>query len=333
MSSPYKLLIQSFGRENEYRRAVLAILSYFAYTSQPDTKVILFTDNPAWFHPYLKPYPVHYELLTAERIKAFRGEIDFLHRMKIAEIEVGFDVAGGNLLYADSDTFFTADPSPYMYRLSERLSFMHLREYMFKDLWNIPMPAATTFHEFVALIENQAFTLDNESEFRINPHEYSWNAGVIMLHASHKRFLKDVYALTDQFYPPTRNHASEQYAFSVILNRNTELHPCEAVIYHYWYRTKKQVIDDFLTKQLLSLQGKSTADQLSTVRDWVLNMEHVFKHHVFTLKDNSIQSFCDNKFANGYQWVAKAIFKGAWRDKIFLKDVMYHIKRHLLQIK
>src|SRR5689334_14514320 len=108
------LVLQSFGRENEYKRAILTIWSYFACSTAPlpASRVLLFTDNPGYFTAWFGGLPVSYVHLTPEKIKQMRGSIDFLHRMKIALIEESFQTLEGNILYADSDTFFTADPEP-----------------------------------------------------------------------------------------------------------------------------------------------------------------------------------------------------------------------------
>src|SRR5688500_15091363 len=110
-SEESSLVIQSFGRENEYKRAILTVLSFYANCSLPDeqTRLMLFTDRPEYFSSYLSGLPVDFILLTPEKIKEMRGNIDFLHRMKIAVIEEAFDKTGGNIIYADSDTFFVAD--------------------------------------------------------------------------------------------------------------------------------------------------------------------------------------------------------------------------------
>src|SRR5687768_10678009 len=108
------LVIQSFGRENEYRRAILTILSFYAYSSieMDKTSVLLYTDKPEYFYGYLDGLPVNYILLTPEKIKKMRGDIDFLHRIKIAVIEEALILSDGAILYADSDSFFTGDPKP-----------------------------------------------------------------------------------------------------------------------------------------------------------------------------------------------------------------------------
>ena len=50
------LVLQSFGRESEYKRAILATLSFYAFSSLPvdQTKVLLFTDQPEYFKKYFE---------------------------------------------------------------------------------------------------------------------------------------------------------------------------------------------------------------------------------------------------------------------------------------
>lgn len=325
------LAIQSFGRENEYRRAVLTILSYYAYTSRPvtATRVCLFTDRPEWFETYLSGLPVTYILLTPGKIKTMRGQIDFLHRMKIALIEETFTMAdGGNMLYADSDTFFTADPTPLEQQLTADKSFMHLWEYPFSDMKDVPLPAGETFRAFYKLITSRQFTGADGRTIAVTPEMSSWNAGVMFFHPSHARFIPDVYALTDQFYPGTHNHASEQYAFSVMLQNNTQLQPCDSVIYHYWYRVKKQITDELLQKKFTGAWAATRLeDKLADIRKMTAMLPAYYNAHILTYRDNAIQAFNENKFGQGYKWFGRTMLRTPFSQKPFLKDVLYHTKR------
>lgn len=326
-----KLVLQSFGRENEYKRAVLTILSYFAHSSllHTDSSVILFTDQPDYFKDYLKELPVTYISLTTSKIQQMQGDICFLHRMKIAIIEEAFKIGEGDMLYADSDTFFTADPTPLMEQLTADISFMHLLEYKFGSLRNMALPAGETFVRFLQLIEQQTFTLADGSPIKITPEDASWNAGVMMFHASHERFIPDVFALTDQLFPASKNHASEQYAFSIMMQRNTYLSSCDSVIYHYWYRIKKNIIDLYLQERLNDRWARlSLADKLAEVQHWTTILPAFFEKHFLTYRDNAIQAFNENNYAQAYPLAIKALWKNP-SDLEFVKDVLYHTKRYL----
>jgi hypothetical protein len=126
------------------------------------------------------------------------------------------------------------------------------------------------------------------------------------------------------------NHASEQYAFSIILQNNTQLQACDTVIYHYWYRVKKQIMDQFLAKNINEKWArKSLNEKLNDVKDWTKTLPYYFEKHELLLKDNAVQAFNENKFRNGYYWTMKAFFKNPIIGKKFLNDVLYHTKRKI----
>lgn len=323
------LVLQSFGREYEYKRAVFTILSFFAYSSLPaeKVKVILFTDNSGYFGEFLKGLPVEFVLLSEEKIKSMRGEIDFLHRMKIALIEEAFSLTNGPLFYTDSDCFFIADPKPILEQVSSQKAFMHLPEYPFvKDVED----KTSTYKNFYSLISCKDFRLTDGSILKVTPQHCSWNAGVMAFHPSHVRFIPDVYFLTDQFYPASQSHASEQYAFSLVLQEKVGLDRCDHVIYHYWYRIKKQIVDEFLDRRLIKnwLQ-LALEEKLKQVREWTLLLPRQFEKHVWMTRDHAIQAFNENKFSEGYRWAARALLQKPFGSGDFLKDSLYHLKRHL----
>jgi hypothetical protein len=329
----FTLVIQSFGRENEYKRAILTILSFYAHgpENRPD-ETLLFTDRPDYFAPYVSGLPVRYVLLTPEKIRNMRGSIDFLHRMKIALIEEAFQSTNGNLLYADSDTFFLSDPVDLMNHLAPGKSFMHVHEYDFEFMRAMPLPSGEPFRAYLELVEAGPLHLADGNLITVTAQHSSWNAGVMLLHKTHSALIPDIYALTDQTYPATGNHACEQYAFSIMLQERTELAPCDSVIYHYWYRVKKAIIDQFLEKNLdHPFIRLPLARKLKKVHAWTELLPRYLEQHVFTLRDNAIQTLNEDKFSEGYKWAVKALLKEPLNNKHFIRDVFYHMKRQLVK--
>lgn len=329
------LCVQSFGRETEYRRVILAVYSFYAKTAAEvsATRVVLFTDNPAYFEHYFQSLPVHYVLLTDARIRSMRGAIDFLHRMKIALIDEAFTITSGDLLYVDSDTFFITDPAPKLSALSPSCSFMHEREYSFDTLKDAELPAGATFQAFYRLLEARTFQLADGDLLRVLPTDYSWNAGVMFLHHSVSRLLPDVYTLTDQFYPDTANHASEQYAFSVVLQRQVTLQPCKDVVYHYWPRVEKKIVDLFLETQLgPTWAAKPFDEKVNDVYGWATHLPDYLATHVFMLRDNAIQAFNRSDYRTGFRNAWYAFLKRPF-DFAFNRDVLYHLRRFLSRKK
>lgn len=322
------LVVQSFGKESEYRRALFCMLSYWAHCGL--RQCMLFTDNPAYFKSQLPTFDLDIVLLTPEKIKTMRGAIDFLHRMKIALLEEAFQKTNGPLLYVDSDTFFVANPLPLAKRLSPQTAFMHKFEYNFNYLKSMPLPAGEPFQAFYQLITQKIFIGHDKQQIQVTPQMASWNAGVMFFHPSHRTFIPDVYTLTDQFYPATNNHASEQYAFSIMLQTKTQLEACDSVIYHYWYRVEKTIMDAMLNNFF------QTAHQdLDQLRTDVLTLTHslpaLIQNHILTLRDNAIQAFHTNDFRKGFGFAMRAILKNPWNKK-FLLDVGYHAKRGIKKL-
>lgn len=328
------LAIQSFGKESEYKRALFTVLSFFAHRPLDQyVQVLIFTDAPEWFQRVLVDLPIHYVRLSPEKIKVMRGEIDFLHRMKIALIEEAFQLYPQHkLIYADSDTFFTANPDGILAQITPDCAAMHLWEYQFDSMKDMALPAGKTFQAFYQLIQKQDFVLADGARIRISPQMSSWNAGLMFFHPEHKRLIPDVYALTNQFYPSTENHASEQYAFSIVLQQHTHLIPCAAINYHYWYRVKKQIADEFLQAQFTeAFLSDSLANQLVLVRQWTATLPQVFEQHVWMWRDHAIQAFNENRFKEGYKWTFKVLLKNPFANSSFVKDVFYHSKRYLFK--
>jgi hypothetical protein len=324
------LVVQSFGKEYELRRAIFSVLSYYACADSADWKTtFIFTDNPEYFHPYLAGLPVQYRMLTEEKIKSMRGEIDFLHRMKIAIIEEGFTLTDSGILYFDSDTFFVADPTSLIRQIDGGQVFMHLPEYPFVFLAQMKMPGAKTFHAFLDLIRTNEFTVSTGT-LVVKDDDYSWNAGVMGLPRQVKNYLSDVYTLTDYFYRPTLNHASEQYAFSVVLQKHAGIQRCDRYIYHYWYRIKKEVMDDFNERRLTTQFARLPLEKkLHVIRKAIAGMPEYLENHVLTLRDNAMQYFWSNDFGKGYRYALRALSKDVF-NLPFLKDILYHTKRFIL---
>jgi hypothetical protein len=323
------LVLQSYGNENEYRRAVFAIWSYFACSTSDEHEVTLFTDNPKFFELFLQGLPIRYITLTKAKIAEMRGSIDFVHRVKIAVIQEAFAISQTPMLYIDSDTFFISDPVPYMRHLSPALAFMHEFEYRFKEMEKFPLPAGATFLRYYKHIMSRTFRLPGGEEVKFSPEQVSWNAGVILLDPSHAAHLDDVLALTDQTYPGTENHGCEQYAFSFVLERHGAVEPCYDMVYHYWPKVKKNIADKFLLEKISAEWSLlNEREKLFAVKEWIKVFPGVFEEDVLMYQNRSILHFNDNEFREGYQNAWKALRKRPF-DVHFSRDVFYHVLRSI----
>ena len=327
------LVSQSFGRESEYKRVSLTLLSFYAQLDHTGIRTVLFTDRPDWFAQILHGLPVEYILLTPEKIKHMRGTIDFLHRMKIAMIEEVYQkYPEANLLYVDSDTFFIRNPDPLFAAIEAGNCFMHLREFAFEQVRYAAGDTGTKFSAYLRLMEQKPF-LTSRGEEHFTASHASWNAGVMGLPNFIKNDIPDVYAITEQSFPETDNHASEQFAFSFVLQTRYTLSACDEYVYHYWYVTKKKIIDLFTHKKISPLFMQAPlAQRLSTVKKWTEQLPHYFNRHILNYKDKSLLALDEDKVIAGYKWATRAMLKGGIFDVQFLRDIMYHNKRFLKRV-
>ncbi|MGC4057584.1 MAG: hypothetical protein QM743_05605 [Chitinophagaceae bacterium] len=324
------LVVQSFGRENEYKRVMLTVLSFFAFNDAAYTKVILFTDRPERFEKVFAGLDVHYVLLTGEKIQQMRGQIDFLHRMKIALIEEAFSLIGDRFLfYADSDSFFLQSIQSLLGQLDPETASMHLKEYLFEAMATFELPAGETFRAAHACFSEHVLNDASGNALKVDPKsEWSWNAGVMCFHPKQAEIIPDVYTLTDQIYPASGNHASEQYAFSIMLQRRYKMVPCFEYNYHYWYRTKKQIADWFLHDHIdAPFESLPLEDKISRAKGWVTRLRKEFRSNIRRVQDEAVQSFNRREFARGYAFAFKALLSSPGFNTSFYKDVLYHTKK------
>lgn len=328
------LVVQSYGREAEYSRGIFAIWSFFAHSdySKGESQALLFTDNPEYFKPYLKGLPVVYRLLTTEKIKAMRGAIDFVHRVKIEIIAEAFQLIDGPLFYLDSDTCFIQNPNFVVRELNPRKVFMHQYEYRFEAMKAIPLPAGTPFHLFYDFVMGQAFRLTDGTTIEISSEQVSWNAGVIVLLPEHQKFLPDVLKLTDDFYPDTHHHGCEQYAFNIVLGKKLSMGTCPETVFHYWPVVQKTIADIFLSDKITRKWAQATVEQKrNDIKKWTLALPAFIASHSLMLRNNAVQYFHENNFKAAWPLAIRVLFRHPLDAKLW-RDWLYHLKMNVLYL-
>ncbi len=194
---------------------------------------------------------------------------------------------------------------------------------------DFPLPSGIFAHRFYNLINEKYFKLFNGEEFKVDQNYFSWNAGAMFLPKISSKFLPDVYSLTDQFYPPTQNHAAEQFAFSVIFQKKFDVRACNHVIHHYWYRIDKQIMDCWLNKKInINWAIKSEEEKLEFIKQNTKQLPNRIRKNILTKRDKAIQYFHEKKYLIGYKYSFQAILKSPFNKK-FIYDILYHTKQFL----
>ncbi|UOQ70112.1 hypothetical protein [Hymenobacter cellulosilyticus] len=324
----------SYGRESEYRRAILTVLSFWSLYSDnaSATKTIIFTDNPEYFLPYLEGLDVEYALLTAEKIREMKGQHNFIHRLKIAVIEQVFTkYPAADLVYTDSDTFFIADPAQLIERIKPGVSFMHKAEYTLEERQEFSKEA----RDLVGLIADKPFAT-TVGEERYDASYRSWNAGALAFSPEVHPYLADVYMLTDEFYTVSKSLLSEQLAFSFILQKRTQMHPCDSYIFHYWQPEKKPVVDSLLAPLFTVEFGNlSLPEKYKVIRDFTSNLparidqllhEQRQTNKDIVLREDAIAALSKKEFGRFSKNAVSYLLKKP-TDTKFLKDILYYTKQ------
>lgn len=317
------LVLLSYGRETEYKRAIMAVLSFWAWYSgeKSDIRTIVFTDNPDYFKPFLPDLEVEYGLLTPEKLEAMLDGKAFIHRIKIAIIDEVFQrYPAEDLFFIDSDTFFVADAQPWLQSFAPGKSFMHLLEYSFEEAVNIysgfnqkQYPKA-----FIKLIESKTFRV-NQAEEQFNKYQFSWNSGVLGLNKEIATYMPDVYNLSAEFFEATGWIISEQLAFALILQTRTKVLPTEQYVHHYWGQRQKLFIDNILNAKLTDdFAHLGLRQKLVHVKKLTRQWPRLIK--LDKIQERAINNFTDNNVLAGCKYALYAFAQSPF-DFRFMKEL------------
>ena len=219
------LLYQAYGSPAILNEALLSILSYLRQPA--GAAVLVYTDNPAHFRAVLgDATAVAYVFIEPAQWQAWRGEIDFVHRVKIKMLQHAVAHYPGELLYVDTDTLFTHSVAPIFAALAQGEHFMHVSEGRLGD----GNPLNRKINR--ALQQAGGAALAGSA---IGPATRMYNAGVLGLRSpTDAPLLAEVLALTEQLYRLYPKHVMEQLAFSVVWARSGPVHEAAPWVYHYW---------------------------------------------------------------------------------------------------
>lgn len=236
------IVFQAYGNDSNLQECLFALLSFSALhpLGIPGTLVHIYTDRQEWFEVQQIPMPISYHRLDAARLKDWRGNIDFVHRVKIALLQELAAQVKGNILYLDSDTCFLQSLDQILQRIANGELFMHISEGRLSDE---PNPVIRKLNRF--LRAHPGLTGYGVQGI-IPPETEMWNAGVLGFTTDKKKLLADVLDFTDQVYPPFSKHVVEQFAFSYFMSQAGTIHSASAAILHYWnFKEFRRYLDSF----------------------------------------------------------------------------------------
>ena len=242
-------MLQAYGDTRILQEARFAVLTFLHFAlPRPDPwKVIVYTDQPGAFADFGER--VATEPIDAHRLRAWRGRIDFVHRVKLEVLLDCLQRHAGTLLYVDSDTWFERDPWLLYERITATGAVMHECEGRLEEEKN---GVLRKIHRFV---RSNTFQLPDGAIVRMPGSTEMWNAGVIGLDPSvAEPLLRRALSLTDAMHAKYRKHVTEQLAVSWVLQNEMHLQAADDVVHHYW-RTCAEV-EEILTGFFREQEGR-----------------------------------------------------------------------------
>ncbi|MDO4905607.1 MAG: hypothetical protein Q4A16_08690 [Lautropia sp.] len=265
------LLLLAFGARSEnHYQAAFAILSFFK--DPAISRVMVMTDQPdlyRWLERKSgqavngRELP-SLEIIDIERstLDEWQGEHHFFWRIKIKAIQHAIEKhPGEHLMYIDSDTFLASGLSAIVQLLDEGAALMHCAEYRLNESKD------HTVERMDRILSGKEF-----AGVPVKSQSWMWNAGVIGLPASRATELVELTLKVCDEMCATEcpRRLIEQFAFSVALNHDVPLYPCEGTIGHYW--GNKHEWNDFILRFLADsrLRDKGVEDAFARLDkvDW-----------------------------------------------------------------
>lgn len=235
------IIYQVHGNIDFYNEALFSILSYYKQNNGNDYRIVIYTENENFFKKLL-PSEVIYINITSEKIKEWRGEFDFVHRVKIKIIQDFTSKYNGNFLYLDTDTFFNSNIKDIFDSIeNDTLFFDKYEGELFESKSLIIKRIATFFKK-----NNLQKSNSEQNLIQVSKPFYLWNAGVIGFSSKHTSLLNKVEVLTDLLYPKLKSHITEQFAFCYYFNSIKKPLVTDEKIYHYWdFKELRPILKEF----------------------------------------------------------------------------------------
>jgi len=236
MVTPSYIVFQCYGSESIFHECTYALLSLsrlYAQGMPADTEIWIYTDKPEWFKDLRGcTLPLNFRTVDQQQIQAWRGKIDFVHRVKVEVLKDICSKKDGNILYLDTDIVFTHHIDKMLADIAAGKLYMHVMEGVVSDGSN------PIFKKLAAYLHKSHAKVKDKPLYDIA----MWNAGVLGFHTRHKHLLDEVLAFTDKVHPEFPKHIVEQFAFSVFFQQTGDVKAAAPYILHYWNLKEVRVL-------------------------------------------------------------------------------------------
>jgi hypothetical protein len=226
------LVIQAYGDEgimNECAYALLTLTERHSREQLANMEIWIYTDDPGYFRSFRECWlNLNFRTVDNALISQWKGEINFVHRVKIEVLRDFVKMKQGQVLYMDTDVYFRHSIAEIFQHISLGELYMHTMEGFIHPSENKVFQKLTKY-----LRTHYPLTVDGEYVY-LTDHTAMWNAGVIGFNQRYNYLLEKILAFTDKVYKEFPKHVVEQFAFSVYFQQTGPILPAEKAISHYW---------------------------------------------------------------------------------------------------
>ncbi|NCX96663.1 MAG: hypothetical protein EBX41_09730 [Chitinophagia bacterium] len=175
--------------------------------------------------------------MNEKEIVAWKGKINFVHRVKIEVLRHFTATHSGNILYADTDVVFTQPLHSIWQQIAKGAKYMHVYE---GDIRQRNNPIMKKLDSFLAGFSSPALP-------SLPTNTAMWNAGLLGFNSDNKQLLDKVLHYTDTVFPHFSKHIVEQFAFSCYFSEEGTLLPAAPYCIHYWnMKEVRKVLEEFV---------------------------------------------------------------------------------------
>lgn len=225
------IVMQAYGSADILHECAFALASLCSRHTRAELAnltVCIYTDQPEYFRAFSDCWlNIHFRYVDEMLLAAWRGNIDFVHRVKIEVLRDFSANHEGNVLYLDTDVVFANPVSEIFEQIASGKLYMHVMEGPVHHSRNaVFQKLSGFFKKGPVMVHNRLIEIPDQAMM--------WNAGVLGFHTQHAPVLKDVLDFTDDVYRQFPKHVVEQFAFSFYFQRTALLLSAHTSIYHYW---------------------------------------------------------------------------------------------------
>jgi hypothetical protein len=212
---------------DQTRYSVLTLLALLFEHNRNDVRIAVYTDRPDQLpvHDLVQPVPVR-----PEDFAAWRGPLDYVHRIKLGVLRRAIDALGAPLIYVDSDTRWLQIPDAPFAALNDD-SGPGGTGYLYKIEGMI---SPRFFPQYFHLLRKSRGRLE-ALRLPPDPPWTMWNSGTVGIPGRSAGFIDDALRINDALLPHVGfRNCVEQLALSLAAASRFEIRPFDAYLEHWW---------------------------------------------------------------------------------------------------